>query len=360
LKEPERGEDLKAQSAEGTEQPEVSRRGVIGSAVAAASSLPLLNAIAGESEAAQASQGAPNPQAGGQPAVNPQRRMPQNGVGPIRVLLITKYHPFMPRSQFFEVFDSLGQEISWAHVEQPAAEKFLNPRAAEDIDVFVLYDMAGREYRKKPDGSLDQNSIFMNPIFPKPSPELRNGFRDLLVQGNKGFVFFHHALASWVHTWPEYVEVVGAAADWGLPITVRGKQYPYSGYRGGVQQHITVVDKTHPVVQGLGDGYDIEDETYLCPMFEDSVHCLLRTDFKPIDSNFPMQYARGWHHPPGSNMVGWVKTAENTPVVYLQNGHGPTAWANPSFRLLMGNAIRWANTPEAKSWAKANRSKIFS
>jgi hypothetical protein len=35
-----------------------------------------------------------------------------------------------------------------------------------------------------------------------------------------------------------------------------------------------VVDKTHPIVQGLGDGFDIVDEAYSCQMFEESVHPL--------------------------------------------------------------------------------------
>ena len=78
-----------------------------------------------------------------------------------------------------------------------------------------------------------------------------------------------------------------------------------------------------------------------------------------LDSNFPMQYSHGWHHPPGSNMTGWVKTAENTPIVYIQHGHGPTAWENPAFRKLMTNAIQWVHSPEAKAWAKKNPSRIF-
>jgi uncharacterized protein len=336
--------------ATGTTESDVSRRRILTGSAALASALPLIAPLTG---AAQTAAGG----AAGQPQGAP-RRIPQGGTGPIKVLLITRWHPF-DRAPFYDMFDALGTQITWTHVEQPAAELFFNPERAAPYDVFVLYDMAGREPKKNPDGSYDANSIFRDPIFPKPSEDLQRGFKALLQSGDKGFVFFHHSLASWVHTWPEYTEVIGAAADWGLPITVRGKEYPYSGFRGGVQQHITIEDKSHPVVAGLGDGYDIEDETYLCPMFEESVHCLLRTDFKPIDTNFPMQSAKGWHHPPGSNMAGWVKTAENTPVVYLQNGHGPTAWANPAFRKLMGNAITWAHSPEAKSWAKANPSKIF-
>jgi type 1 glutamine amidotransferase len=285
--------------------------------------------------------------------------VPQGGSGPIRVLLFTKDHPY-DRDPFFDMFDALGSTISWTHVEQPAAEVFFDPACARNYDVYVLYDRAGRAHRSGERISEPGNRGARDVDFLKPSPELQHGLKSILQSGDKGFVFFHHSLASWVHTWPEYPEIVGAAADWDYPFKLRGKEWPYSGFRGGVQQHISVVDKSHPVVAGLGDGYDIVDETYLCPMFEDSVHPLLRTDFKTVDSNFPMQSALGWHHPPGSNLAGWYKSAENTPIVYLQNGHGPTAWANPSFRTLMTNAIKWVHSSEAKQWAKSNPSKIFS
>ncbi|HUA83433.1 MAG TPA: ThuA domain-containing protein [Bryobacteraceae bacterium] len=316
----------------------ISRRQV----VAASSMLPLAGALA-QAQPPQAAQGGRG-RGGG-------RGAPQGGRGPIKVLLVTKFHPF-DRGNFFDFFDSLGETITWTHVENPAASEFFSPKLADPYDVLVFYDMAGRDRRKNSEGNYEN-------VFVTPSPEIQQNLKTLLRNGDKGFVFLHHALASWVHTWPQYVEVVGAAADWGSPITVRGKDYPKSGYRQHVKEHITVVDKSHPVVAGLGDGYDIEDEVYLCPMFEDSVHCLLRTDFKPIDSNFPMQSAQGWHHPPGSNMAGWVKTAESTPVVYLQNGHDNVAWTNPAYKTLVTNAIKWVNTSEAKSWAKANPSKIF-
>jgi type 1 glutamine amidotransferase len=154
--------------------------------------------------------------------------------------------------------------------------------------------------------------------------------------------------------------VIGGIADWGgLPLkNVRGKEYPYSAYQPGIQQHVTVVDKTHPIVQGLGDGFDIVDEVYLHPIFEDSVHPLLRTDFRHVDSNFPMQYARGWRHPEGTNLVAWVKTAERSPIVYMQFGHDVRAWENPAYRTLLMNAIRWTASREALAWAGANRTTI--
>jgi type 1 glutamine amidotransferase len=40
-------------------------------------------------------------------------------------------------------------------------------------------------------------------------------------------------------------------------------------------------------------------------------------------------------------------------------GHGPATWINPVYRKLVLNAIKWAASPEALAWAKANPTKIF-
>ena len=46
----------------------------------------------------------------------------------------------------------------------------------------------------------------------------------------------------------------------------------------------------------------------------------------------------------------WVKTAERSPVVYIQHGHDNNAWANPNFRRLLLNAIKWT-VVERMVWA---------
>ena len=71
------------------------------------------------------------------------RRGRRNGHGPIKVLLIAGDHPY-DYDQFFAMFDTLGEDITWNFVTQPAAEKFFDPDVSSDIDVFVLYDRAGR------------------------------------------------------------------------------------------------------------------------------------------------------------------------------------------------------------------------
>ena len=48
-----------------------------------------------------------------------------------------------------------------------------------------------------------------------------------------------------------------------------------------------------------------------------------------------------------------MKRARNSPLVYLQPGDGPATYADPNYRRLVENAIRWTASPEARAWARA-------
>ena len=333
----------------------LSRRSMFGAAAVAAATLPALSGAR-----AQPGRGEGGPinstSLGGLPQ--------QGGAGPIRVLFISSYHAF-DRENLFRCFDRMGTDINWTHVEHPAAEHFFDPALAADYDVFVLYDAFAGSKLSAPDANGRRQRVPQ-----PPSKKLQADMKKLMTNGDKGFVFFHHALASWVHTWPAgvngsnaYVEMMGGAADWGTPLkNLRGKDYPNSGYRQGTEQRITVVDKAHPITQGLPEQFDLIDETYLCPMFEDSVHCLTRTNFVPTAEKFlmaPNSANVGAGHQPGSTMTSWVKTAENSPIVYIQHGHDNNAWSSPYWQKLMLNSIKWAASPESKTWAKANAKRIF-
>jgi len=289
---------------------------------------------------------------------------PANGRGPIKVLLMAGDHGF-DYNQLTAMFNLFGEDISWNFVTMPAAEAFFDPVMAAPYDVFVLYDRAGRSPRSAAQGPVNEPGARnpRNVDFRQPSPALKRGIKAMLQQG-KGLVLFHHALASWVHTWPEYVEMMGGACDWSNPITVRGVKYPFSGFRGGVEQRISVVEaaKSHPIVRGLENGFTITDETYLCPMFPETFHPILTTDFVAEPQNFPAQRQTNpdWNPPKVPNYAGWYKAVERSPLVYLQNGHDNVAWSNPAFQTLMLNAIKWAGSQQALTWARANPKVIFS
>jgi hypothetical protein len=45
-----------------------------------------------------------------------------------------------------------------------------------------------------------------------------------------------------------------------------------------------------------------------------------------------------------------VKRARSSPLVYLQPGDDAATFANPHYRQLVENALRWLASPEAKAW----------
>lgn len=268
----------------------------------------------------------------------------------LRVLLVVKGHPYH-RQAFYDVFDA-DTGIEWTLVEQPAAQALFHPERAEGFDVFVMYDMPGITFTRA-DPPLR---------FTDPPADYVEGFEALLDAG-KGMVFLHHAICSWP-TWDRMAEIIGGRFHY-APATLRGVDYPDSGYLLDVEHHVEVVDPDHPICAGLGDGFDIVDELYQFPVFTDDVVPLLRTTFDVADaSKFYSPYQaisgrrdsnEGWTHPAGSPLVGWVKHAGSSPVAYLEFGDSPGAYANPNYRRALGNAIRWAASPEAHEWARARR-----
>lgn len=265
---------------------------------------------------------------------------------PLEILLTVKGHPFA-RDPFFAIFDALPG-IACSAVDQPAAQAFFCPDLSRQYDAFVLYDMPGIEFVH---GSA--------PVFHEPSTAFRRGFVELLAEG-QGMVFLHHSIAAWP-TWEEYAEIVGGRFLYQAG-SVRGEPHPDSGYQLDVQHRVRIEDPSHPVVSGLEADFEIVDEAYLCPIFEDSVVPLLRSDASYTDEHFyssdqavrgRMNSREGWSHPRGSNLVGWAKGYLNSPIVYLALGDGPSAYANPAFRKLIENAIRWVASDEAHSWARS-------
>jgi type 1 glutamine amidotransferase len=263
------------------------------------------------------------------------------------ILVVTKGHPF-ERDPFFAIFDGYS-DIAWCAVEQPAAQVFFTPERAQPYDAYVLYDMPGVEFTAR------------GPRFHDPSPAYRAGFLELLEAGH-GFVFLHHAIAGWP-TWPEYAEILGGRFLY-APGVIAGRSYPASGYRHGVKHRVSRIAQGHPVLDGLDDGFEIEDELYLMPIDEASLTPLLRSDHNFIDTGFysaelavagTMFSREGWSHPPGTNWIAWTHRYRNSPIVYIACGDGPPAYANPSLRRLIGNAIRWVSRQARERPTSASR-----
>ncbi|MBB6429917.1 ThuA domain-containing protein [Algisphaera agarilytica] len=251
----------------------------------------------------------------------------------IEALLVTKGHSF-EREPFFKMIDRLkypspGIRIHWTHVEHPAAAAVLHPERAAAFDVIVFYDMPGVVFTRD------------NPPFAHfdPSDQYKADFISLLDSG-KGMVFLHHAIADWP-TWPEFAELIGGRFHF-RPGELGGQSYPGSGYRFDVPQTITVLDTEHPITQGLGETFEIQDEAYMYAVLEDKVTPLLRTDFQQTPDQFRYGGLGFKDHPEGSSLVGWTKQARKSDIAYLQLGHGPDIYEDTKYQNLKANSVAWA------------------
>src|SRR5258706_8793739 len=95
---------------------------VLGSALAWAQAPSTPTAAAGSAAQAPARGQGPEQARGGRGG---GRGPAQGGAGPLKVLFVSKGHPF-DREGLFTTLDALGTEITWTHVEQPAAELYLD------------------------------------------------------------------------------------------------------------------------------------------------------------------------------------------------------------------------------------------
>ena len=261
----------------------------------------------------------------------------------LRLHVVTGGHPFVA-DRFFAVFDWLAREedVEWVAVDAPSV-------GDEAPDVVLFYDMPGLKFTGGGDPPVHM---------PTPSDEQKHVFDELQRRGI-GMVFMHHAVASWP-AWAGFAELVGGRFHY-QPATLRGVSYPDSGYVFDVRHTIEVLDPEHPICAGLGRSFELVDELYCSPVFEDDVIPLMRTTY-PVDdaTNFfsadlAIRGRRnsndGWTHPAGSRLVAWVKKAGNAPLAYIQFGDGPVTYDDENFRRVVRNAVTWAGSERARAWA---------
>lgn len=272
-----------------------------------------------------------------------------NYSAPRQLLVTARGHPY-ERDAFVALLDDLD-DFGWSLVEQPAAARLLNPSLVGEYAACLCYDMPGVDFT-----AADAPGLVA------PDTGFQEGYLALLEAG-MGMVFMHHSIAAWP-AWPEYAEIVGGRFHY-RAAELRGHSWPDSGYRHKVTHRVSVLGD-HPVTAGLPGTFEMTDELYLCPVFEDSVEPLLRSDYSFEDANFysaqravqgEMYSREGWQHPPGCSLVGWVKHYRNSPIVYLQGGDDAEAYANPHFRSLLHNAIRWVASDAAHAWARARHAQ---
>jgi len=279
-----------------------------------------------------------------EPAITP--RTPGQ---PRRVLVVTGGHR-VAIDDFLGAVAAICQERGWiwAHVTHPVAQQWLRPEHAGTWDAVLLHDITGLRLKRGQAPS---------PV--APDPDTAQALVDLLDRG-QGLVVLHHAISSWP-AWEGWAEAIGGRFLY-APGQLRGVAMPSSGYRMSTHM-VRVVDAEHPVTNGVDD-FEIDDELYYAPIFDDRVHPLLRSDADFSGDLFQDTFdevsngsstgvtcaGRGT----ASNLVGWTTVAGRSPVVYLQPGDGPGTFANETFRRLLGNALEYVASPTAHAEAAAS------
>ncbi len=213
----------------------------------------------------------------------------------LRLLIVTGGHGF-DRDPFFAMFDGFA-DIEWREVTHPEANGSYAPDAAETFDVLVFYDM-NQEITE------EQKTAFI-----------------ALLNGGKGLVVLHHALADY-QAWEEFEAIIGGRYHL-APYTREGKEHPASTFRHGVDISVHVADADHPVTAGLED-FTIHDEVYGGYSVQPTVHALITTD-----------------HPESSETLAWTNEYGKSRIVTIQLGHDALAYNNPNYRKLVEQAIRW-------------------
>ncbi|HZT30457.1 MAG TPA: ThuA domain-containing protein [Bryobacteraceae bacterium] len=208
-----------------------------------------------------------------------------------RLLVVTGGHEY--ETSFYSLFTG----YSWTHAvsNEAAFKKDIRP----DYDVLVLYDL---------EQDLSENA--------------RKNLREF-VEGGRGLVVLHHAIADYT-AWPWwYREVVG-----GKYLLKAEEGLPASTYKHDQELIVRPVAQ-HPVVAGIGE-FHLVDETYKGMWISPAVQVLLKTD-----------------HPTSDGPVAWISPYTKSRVVFIQLGHDHAAHQHPTYRALVANAITWAaRTPQ--------------
>ena len=212
-----------------------------------------------------------------------------------RILIVVGGHEFDTAgfAAMFQKMAGISNEVVWFG---QGAEHRLTARGARDFDAIVFYDMHQH-----------------------PEPHW-TGMLQLLKQG-KGMVFLHHSLWSYDGSWNDYKRIVGGRAS-SKEKVVPGPS-PTSTYQHDEHLHVHVADPSSPITRGLED-FDITDETYNHYWVDPEVHVLLTTN-----------------NPTSEHIIAWSHQYEKSRIVYIELGHGPTAYENPSYVTLVRGAILW-------------------
>jgi type 1 glutamine amidotransferase len=94
-----------------------------------------------------------------------------------------------------------------------------------------------------------------------------------------------------------------------------------------------IASKTFPGLEGLGRGFDLNDEWYSLKNFADDLHVILVQDTLGMDG-------KDYQRPPFP--ATWARRHEKGRVFYTSMGHREDVWTNPTFQQILLGGLAWA------------------
>lgn len=216
-------------------------------------------------------------------------------LGKLKVVVVTGGHDF-EREPFFKMLDSI-EGITYTEAIQKDHSELFEDISGWDYDVIVFYSMTQQISEKR-----------------------RKNFLKLLDQG-VGVVALHHTMCSF-QEWPEFKKIIGTKY-YTKDIMEDGVLCKAGSYEHDIDMAISIVDKQHPITEGMSD-FPIHDEGYKNCWFDQDNHVLLTTD-----------------HAASDKTVGWVRRYGKAKVCTIQLGHDSKAYENRNYPLLVNRAILW-------------------
>jgi uncharacterized protein len=271
-----------------------------------------------------------------------------------RILAVTGGHS-VDLGAFSTTLNDICNERDWlwSHSVQPAAQRWLTAERPGRWDAILLHDIPGlRLKRGEPPEAVG------------PTVDQREAVVGMLEAG-QGLVVTHHSLAGWP-AWDGWAQALGGRFNY-APGPLRGEHWPSSGTRIDTYR-AEIVAPSHPVCAGVAD-FELTDELYICPIFDDEVVPLVQTNADMSSELFISTYEhvivgeaaapRCAGHPPASKLIAWATVAGCSPIVYIQPGDSAATFALPMYRRLIANALAWVGSAEAHEWAKAKAQPVF-
>jgi len=213
----------------------------------------------------------------------------------VRVMITTGGHPF-DRKNFFAMWDSYPN-VSYRETSQTKTSEGFTAANLADCDVVVMYDMM--------------------PTIAKDEEAALEGF---LKRGG-GLVALHHTICSRQQS-PTFERMIGGKFL-SKPETRDGRVLPQSVPTAGVTFRVHVADPKHPITRGVTD-FEILDEPYSNMIVDPNDQILLTTDESK-----------------STKQIAWTRREGKGRVAFIQLGHDNKAYANPSYRKLVEQAVEW-------------------